>query len=338
MRLRVNQPEHDVAVVASPAPDDDDLSKRSTPDSRAATPQRGEDPKRLTCDVEEAPGAATRRELELLARIANEHRADEDEPSMSSLGELFASAPESLPADSEGGEPWGPLRVFERVGGGSFGQIYRAWYPELACEVALKRLRFAPDRQTSRASAVIREAQLLAKLDHPNVIKVHGAAKVGGEVGIWMDFLCGRTLQQIVDDNGPLSAEEARHIGECMSHALSAVHAKDILHRDVKPSNVMRAAGGRYVLLDFGTGSEVSMPAPEGVRRLIGTPLYMAPELFDGKPASKASDIYSLGVMLFFLVTGSYPVVGSSLEQIRAAHAAGRRVLLSDINPQLPTW
>src|SRR5438445_10785934 len=111
MRLRVNQPEHDVAVVASPAPDDDDLSKRSTPDSRAATPQRGEDPTRLPCDVEEAPGAATRRELELIARIANEHRADNDEPSMRSLGEWFARAPESPPADSAAGEPSGPLPV-----------------------------------------------------------------------------------------------------------------------------------------------------------------------------------------------------------------------------------
>src|SRR5204863_261297 len=102
----------------------------------------------------------------------------------------------------------------------------------------------------------------------------------------------------------------------------------------VKASNAMREAGGRIVMLDFGTGGEIDVES--GARRLKGTPAYMAPELFDGAGATVRSDIYSLGVLLFFLVTGSHPVPGRSLAEIRASHVAGRRRLLSDLRPDLP--
>ena len=277
-------------------------------------------------------------ELRVIAGIAELHRQ--------ASGDESTVVPESHPGaerpDLSKAERWGPLLLLERVGVGGFGQVYRAWDPALDHEVALKLVRL-PSRashasSTSSASgSVVREAQLLARVRHPNVITVHGALEVNGQIGIWMDFLHGRTLDRVVLDEGPMSAAEAEVIGDSLCHALAAVHHGGLLHRDIKASNVMREAGGRIVLLDFGTGSELAMASmPAATQRIIGTPLYLAPELFDGVAASIPSDIYSLGVLLFYLVTGTHPVSGKSMIDIRSAHQAGRRALLSDVRSDLP--
>jgi hypothetical protein len=182
----------------------------------------------------------------------------------------------------------------------------------------------------------VREGQLLARVRHQNVITVHGACEIDGEVGIWMEFVRGKTLDQIVRDEGPMSAEEASVVGESLCRALAAVHQARLLHRDIKASNVMREAGGRIVMLDFGTSNELELDRPGGAPRLAGTPLYMAPELLEGGKASVQSDIYSLGVLLFHLTTGAFPVHGQSLAQIRSAQHAGTRRLLSDLRPDIP--
>jgi serine/threonine-protein kinase len=153
----------------------------------------------------------------------------------------------------------------------------------------------------------VREGQLLARVRHQNVITVHGACEVNGEVGIWMEFVHGKTLEQIVRSDGPMSAQEASVVGESLCRALAAVHQAGLLHRDIKASNVMREAGGRIVVLDLGTGTEIDIESQPGTRRLAGTPLYMAPEILEGGTASVQSDIYSLGVLLFYLTTGTYP-------------------------------
>jgi hypothetical protein len=139
----------------------------------------------------------------------------------------------------------------------------------------------------------------------------------------------------VVAREGVRSASEARVIGQDLCRALAAVHAQDIAHRDIKAKNVMReGAGGRVVLMDFGAGE----PMKSGLARsqLTGTPLYLAPELLDGRPATPQSDIYALGVLLFYLVTGKYPVVGSSLEDLIRAHKEGERLRLIDARPDLP--
>ena len=107
--------------------------------------------------------------------------------------------------------------------------------------------------------------------------------------------------------HGPFSAREAAQIGVDLCHALAAVHGAGLLHRDIKATNVMREGGGRIVLMDFGAGQPFST-ADQPVERIVGTPLYLAPELFKGEQPSRASDIYALGVLLYHLVTGSYPV------------------------------
>lgn len=260
---------------------------------------------------------------------------DETDTTMSAE-ELFGT---SVRPDLSKAERWGPLLLLDRVGGGGFGEVYRAWDPGLDHEVALKLLRTTASAaiEDPAPSTVVREGQLLARVRHPNVITVHGALEVDGQIGIWMDFLHGRTLDQVVRDEGPMSAAEAAVIGDSLCRAVAAVHRVGLLHRDIKASNVMREAGGRIVLLDFGAGSEAALASTRaGRQRIAGTPLYLAPEIFEGVGPSVQSDIYSLGVLLFYLVTRTYPVLGKSVDDVYAAHQAGRRTLLADVRPDLP--
>lgn len=280
-------------------------------------------------------------ELQIIADIARVHtRATTivdgaSEESDQSLGDVFSRAltPPTGAPDLAGARRWGPLWVLDHVGSGSFGQVYRAWEPLLAREVALKILR-SPST-SAQSDLAIREGQIAVSVRHPNIISVLGAAHVDGEVGIWMEFLRGRTLEHIVLQDGGMSADEALLVLRSLGGALAAVHGHGLLHRDVKASNAMREHGGRYVLIDFGTG--IDLTPGERDHRLAGTPLYMAPEVLERRAsASVQSDIYSLGVLMFFLVTGSFPVYGKTLEQVRAAHRERRRVALASARADLP--
>ncbi len=175
------------------------------------------------------------------------------------------------------------------------------------------------------------------RVRHPNVVMVHGADRIDGQVGIWTEFLRGQTLDQILRERGVLDSREAALIGVDLCRALSAVHAAGIIHQDVKLSNVMRAVGGRVVLMDFGLGREAEPIAAAGRkrRRLSGTPLFMAPEVLAGGRPDARSDLYSTGVVLFLLVTGALPVEASTLDGLRAQHARGERRHARDLRPDL---
>ena len=261
-------------------------------------------------------------QLHVLASVAEVHRQASTTSDSAEEKELDLS-----------GSRWGALEVGERIGGGSFGSVYRAWDPRLAREVALKLLpaRTVDDRLMP---AVIEEGRLLARLRHPHVITVYGADRFNGRVGIWMELIRGRTIEELLSQHGPLSAQEAAGIGRDLCGALAAVHRSGLVHRDVKTQNVMRQEGGRIVLMDFGAGQEVT--SIDGARRAAGTPLYMAPELLAGSPATPQSDLYSVGVLLFRVVTGEYPVHGPTADSVRRAHERGERRRLIDLRPDLP--
>jgi serine/threonine protein kinase/Tol biopolymer transport system component len=220
---------------------------------------------------------------------------------------------------------WGRLRILERIGRGSFGVVYRAWDPKLDREVALKLLR---TDATPEGVEVLREARLLARVRHPNVVTVYDADEIGGHVGLWMEFVRGHNLEQILQERQRLVEHEATEIGIEVCRAMAAVHGAGLLHRDMKAQNVMRADDGRIVLMDFGTGREAEVPPTEAADA-AGTPLYVAPEVLAGAPASVEADVYSFGVLLFHLLTGTYPVRASNLEGVRTAHARGERLSLS---------
>ena len=227
---------------------------------------------------------------------------------------------------------WGRYELREQLGAGAQGAVYRAWDPQLECEVALKVLQprlAASDRVGER---MLREGRALAKVRHQNVVNVYAAEVHEGQVGLCMEFIKGRTLEEILKAQGPFGEGEAVTVGLKVGHALSAVHAAGIVHRDVKARNVMREDRGRIVLMDFGTGRD---RAQKGAGDLAGTPLYMAPEVLAGSAATQQSDIYSVGVLLYYLVTGQYPVEGRTLDEIIQAHVRGRRKPLAERRPDL---
>lgn len=228
---------------------------------------------------------------------------------------------------------WGHLRLLECVGRGAFGEVYRAWDTRLDREVGLKLL--SPDSGAAdvRGSSIIEEGRLLARVRHPNVVTIHGAERIGGRIGLWMEFVKGRTLEEMLRDGKKFTAKELTRIGVELCRAVSAVHAAGLLHRDIKAQNVMVADDGRLVLMDFGTGRELGGGSETNVG---GTPLYLSPEVVSGATTTARSDVYSIGVLLYHLVTGSYPVQARDLADLRRAHACGERTCLRSRRRDLP--
>jgi serine/threonine-protein kinase len=236
-------------------------------------------------------------------------------------------------AEQDGaGFSWGPLQVFEPIGRGAFGEVFRAWDTRLDREVALKLLSGKGSAGVSPAS-VIEEGRLLARVHHPNVVTVHGAERIGGQVGLWMELVKGRTLEDLLRERTHFTAKQTVSVGVELARAVSAVHAAGLLHRDIKSQNVMVADNGRLVLMDFGTGREVA-DTPEV--NVTGTPLYLAPEVLSGGTASVQSDVYSIGVLLYHLLTGAYPVQARDLAELRRRHAMRGRTDLRRSRPDIP--
>jgi tRNA A-37 threonylcarbamoyl transferase component Bud32 len=205
------------------------------------------------------------RELERLAQMLATGTAG----TAASYESLFHGA--SLTADETPAPvTWGPLAIIEKVGRGTYGDVYRARDPKLDRPVALKLLRRREKGADALESAVIEEGRLLARVRHPNVVTVHGAERIDGRVGLWMEFIgAGRTLEDELREKGPFSADEVTAVGRDLAAALVAVHRAGLLHRDVKAQNVLRDAG-RVVLGDFGTGLEVIFPSIPPRISLIG--------------------------------------------------------------------
>jgi Tol biopolymer transport system component len=262
--------------------------------------------------------------LKLLADVADFHR---DLPRPSPAAPVAAAQH----AATESGR-WGHLRILDSVGRGSFGQVYRAWDTSLDREVALKILPAGP-RAEGGGPSIIQEGRLLARVRHPNVVVIYGAEQIGNEIGLWMELVPGPTLDQAVRQGRVFSAGEIIDIGIELCRAVGAVHAAGLLHRDIKAQNIALAEDGRVVLMDFGSGRDLTEAC---TAELSGTPLYLAPEILAGQVASVRSDVYSVGVLLFHLLTGSYPVSRRSLKDLQRCHEHGNRVFLSDLRPNLP--
>ena len=267
-------------------------------------------------DWQAADAGATRhdrplvRQLKAIAAIVQVHRADTP-------------------------DRWGPLRLLDRIGRGAFGEVYRAWDPRLDREVALKLVQADPSASPPRAPSIIEEGRLLARVRHPNVVIVHGAERIDDRVGLWMEYIDGRTLHQlVVHDGRRFSPREVAAMGQALCGAVAAVHGAGLLHRDIKAQNVMMGRDGRVVLMDFGSGRDRGGTSGAD---LVGTPLFLAPEVMAGtRSPSVQSDIYSTGVVLFFLLTGTYPVTGVDLSTLREAHARGERHSLNSVAPGVP--
>jgi TolB-like protein/Tfp pilus assembly protein PilF len=268
--------------------------------------------------------------LQTVARIAEVYRSSATramEPAdVGEQSEPGGRASRPMPTE------WGHLRVLERIGRGAFGEVFRAWDSRLDREVALK-LVAGRDALPGGGNAIIEEGRLLARVHHRNVVTIYGADRVDDRVGLWMELVRGDTLQQAIESGRSFSAVDAVRIGLELAGAIGAVHDAGLLHRDVKPHNVMLADDGRVVLMDFGAGHDSRTGEHPA---LSGTPLYLAPEVLAGSAPSVASDIYSVGVVLFYLLTRSYPVRGQSLSDLRRAHATRPAADVRQSRPDVP--
>ena len=256
-----------------------------------------------------------------------------DDPTIS-----FGGAPASNPAANPAPPPppslltvWGPFELLSRAGAGGFGEVYRAWDPHLQREIALKLLLPNAVAGEEAWQAMLREARALASVRHPNIVPVYGIDRHQERVGFWTDYIRGKTLAAIVRDQGPFGYREAALIGIDICRALAAVHAAGLLHRDIKPENVMREEGGRILLMDFGLST-----LPHAGATLAGTQSFMAPELFRGAAATVASDLYAVGILLYFLVSGAHPARLTGLSAREATEAIAHRKPLIDLRPDLP--
>jgi serine/threonine-protein kinase len=231
---------------------------------------------------------------------------------------------------------WGHLTKLEKIARGAFGEVYRAWDTLLERRVALKLYGTGEYHAEESSQFGLREARLLARIRHPNVVTVYGVDRHEGQLGVWMEFIRGRTLEALLRELGPLAAREAALIGCDICSAVAATHELGFLHCDITTKNVMREDGGRIVLIDFGLNWDLRGTSPHAAPRVCGTPLYMAPELLRGESSSVKSDVYSIGVLLYRLVTGHFPVEARNFNEIRAIHEAGDVKLLRDRRPNLP--
>ncbi|HEY5763692.1 MAG TPA: serine/threonine-protein kinase, partial [Rhodocyclaceae bacterium] len=254
-----------------------------------------------------------------------------DEPATLANLKIVALLADSLKRLDEPPAPasWGGLDVRSRIDGGAYADVYKAYDAALDREVALKLYRHA---EGPRSERLLAEGKLLARVDHPNVVRVHGAAQHDGVTGLWMECIDGESLQDRIIAGQTPSGREAAVTGLDIARGLAGIHAAGVIHGDIKAANVLRDDKGRIRIADFGSGFDIE--SAEQAIRVSGTPLYLAPEVLDGQPPSVASDIYSLGVLMFFLLSGRYPREAGSIDELRAAPADARHHL-RDLRPDL---
>ncbi|GAA2458422.1 serine/threonine-protein kinase [Streptomyces mauvecolor] len=205
----------------------------------------------------------------------------------------------------------GRYRLGETIGQGGMGRVWRAADEILDRQVAVKEMRINElDAEDSRIrrERTLREARATARIDHPNVVRVYDVvAEESDRLWIVMELVESRSLEKLLLEDGPVAPREAARIGIGLAAALVEVHAVGVLHRDIKPGNVLLGPGGRVVLTDFGIAAIQDAAALTVVGMLVGSPDYMAPERVSGKPQGPASDVWSLGATLCAAVAGCSP-------------------------------
>jgi len=215
------------------------------------------------------------------------------------------------------GERFGQYEVTGLIGQGGMGTVYRARDTKLQRDVALKVLALDMAQNEELFKRFTREANAAAGLDHPNIIDIYNLdIKDDGEARLYyiaMRYVEGQTLLQLLQEQGPLPLERATKIIEQLAGALDYAHQRHIIHRDVKPANVMVGLNDRVTLMDFGIAKAPSEEKLTRMGQVMGTIEYMSPEQFQGKPVDARTDIYALGVILYEMLTGAQPFSSQAL-------------------------
>ncbi len=230
----------------------------------------------------------------------------------------------------------GRYRLVELLGQGGMATIYRATDAQLGREVAVKVLHPEYGRDPDFVARFKQEAQAAASLSHPNIVGVYDFGTDADGPYIVMELVDGEDVATLLARNGPLPPRQAARLTAEAAHALGAAHARGIVHRDVKPGNILVSSDGRVKVTDFGIArawADARLTLP-GVT--LGSVHYFSPEQALGEQATPASDIYSLGIVLYELLTGRRPWEGDNAAAVAMARISAPPPLVSDVRPNVP--
>jgi eukaryotic-like serine/threonine-protein kinase len=233
----------------------------------------------------------------------------------------------------------GRYQLLERIGTGGMAEVYRARDELLGRDVAVKVLsdRFSRDR--SFVERFRREAQAAANLNHQNIVSLYDYGADHGTYFIVMEFIEGRTLGELISAEGPLMPERAAEIASDVTRALDRAHAAGLVHRDIKPGNIMITNTGETKVTDFGIARAMGSDSEATMTQagmVIGTASYLSPEQAQGNPVDARSDIYSVGCVLFEMLTGRSVFAGDTPLSIAYKHVREQPETPSSVNPDVP--
>ncbi|MEW5960483.1 MAG: protein kinase, partial [Chloroflexota bacterium] len=238
------------------------------------------------------------------------------------------------------GKSLGQYHLVERLGQGGMADVYKAYQPSLARYVAIKIVHGHLADDDEFLERFEREAIAVAGLHHPNIVQVFDFAREDDLYYMVMEFIDGPTLEAELrahrDNHKLLPLAETVALFQALASAIDYAHNQKVVHRDLKPANIMFAPDRRVVLADFGIARLLSVPGYTTKNAVLGTPAYMSPEQAQGEPVDRRSDIYSLGVILYELVTGRVPYEGDNPMAILVELVTGAWPSPTSINPHLP--
>ena len=227
----------------------------------------------------------------------------------------------------------GRYRIQRLLAHGGMASVYEALDLHLHRQVAIKVLAPSLSNDQVFRDKFLTEARVAAALNHPNLVNIYDQGQDGQTTYLVLELVTGTTLRHVLDDFKTIDADRAIELMEAVLSGLGAAHQAGIIHRDIKPENILLSNDGRIKLSDFGLArAEDNRTSSEDV---LGTVGYMAPELVTGKVATKATDVYACGIMLFEMLTGQRPFVGEQSMQVAYQHAHSRVPAPSSVNPEI---
>lgn len=230
----------------------------------------------------------------------------------------------------------GRYKILDMIGGGGMANVYLAHDMILDRDVAVKMLRldFANDEEFIRRFR--REAQSATSLAHPNIVNIYDVGEENDLYYIVMEFIDGQTLKQYIQQNSPLRVEDALGIMRQLTSAISHAHQNNIIHRDIKPHNILVDHDGNVKITDFGIAMALSATSITQTNSVLGSVHYLSPEQARGGMANRKSDIYSLGIVMFELLTGRLPFSGESAVSIALKHLQSETPSVRRWNSDIP--
>lgn len=230
----------------------------------------------------------------------------------------------------------GRYKLLEMVGEGGMAHVYRGWDSLLNRAVAVKVLKEQMTGDSAFVKRFRREAQAAAGLSHPNIVNIYDVGEEQNIHFIVMEYLDGKNLKQYIREKGRLSPEEAVSIAARIAEALVEAHAAGVIHRDIKPQNIIFLNNGQIKVADFGIAIAADGTTLTCADKIIGSVHYFSPEQARGSLAEKRSDLYSLGVILYEAVTGQVPFQGESPVSVAMKHVQEPVTVPSKLSPDLP--